>query len=242
MNTPAIGNARNILSQEELDFLLAPQTGGGTLKKAADGTADASGQTGAAAGRKAKGQGRGRARKPAVGGGSMPPGSADGTREQKRFFAITLERVLRRATGNFVGIRFDGDRTFSPDALTRCAGAPACFVELASRRGEGIVFCLDNQAVQALANASLGAGRGPARTEGPLSLLDRALVQRCLHNLGLAYAQAFDCPCAACVRLAWYGDELFRTRGEKDFSAAEFSMETAGQLGHAWLLIPEGQA
>lgn len=236
MDTPANDNARNVLSQEELDFLLSPQTG--------DEATDTPAQTNAR-GKKPQSKRGAQARK--ARGADQDVISATSqdsaeTREQKRFFALALERALRRATGHFVGVRFDRDTTLAPTAMNELAGAPACFVELASRRGEGIVFCLDNHAAQALANASLGAGHGPARVEGPLSLLDRELVQRCLDDLGEAYAQAFDCPCAARVRLAWHADEMFRAKSDVNYSAAEFSMETRGQLGRAWLLAPEGAA
>ena len=245
-DAPALSGARNVLSQEELDFLLSPQTGeepdAGT-----DGAQKGAARAGAPSRKKplpGKKKDRGSilpdARPHATEG--VPSASCPDERERKRFFAVALERSLRRATGTFVGIRFDGDKTLSPKALDELAGAPACFVEISSPKGADIVFCLDNHAAQALVNANLGQGRGPARTEGPLSLFDKELVRRSLDELGEAFAQAFDCPCAACVRLAWHADEMFRARSGNELGAAEFAMETGGLLGRAWLFAPTGAA
>ena len=262
---PETDNARNVLSQEELDFLLSAQMGGemgedivpagaaGTETAGRNAHKDAVRTNAASRNKSLAGKKKGQKwrREPLADAGSHAAedarvaaraASCSGGREQKRFFAVTLERSLRRATGSHVGIRFDGDTTLSPKELDELAGTPACFVEISSPMGAGIVFCLDNHAAQALVNASLGQGRGPARTEGPLSLFDRELVRRSLDELGEAFAQAFDCPCAACVRLAWHADGMFRARSGNELGAAEFSMETGGQPGRAWLFAPTGAA
>ncbi len=239
-------STRNLLSQEELDFLLAPTAAGdgedsalqadaGAVDQDADGdTTDARADGGAdnAADDDMGDEGNDAA-------GTMPPlQNIDGGTLAERCFASLFERALGVRMGAYARLDLEAAETRAWSSAEAELDSSGWYVlldagELTSR----LLFCLDERLTQALADASLGAG---ARHLGArrITALDLALVRRVTCDLAGCLSRSWDLTSCTPRREVRRVRDIFLTEDDELVRAAVYRMEVESAVGRCRLIWP----
>ena len=153
------------------------------------------------------------------------------------FFASLLEEELGTATRAHMRARPLSLAVQFPEDIVEELGSPAFFALLAAGKSD-ILFACDPVTTQALADASLGAGHLSLQPRGSLSFFDKELVRRCLGNLPQMVAKAFALPTCKTSRIVWYADDIFLTASESQAYVLRLSLAIDGLVGECLLLLP----
>lgn len=251
---PQVSSPRNLLSQEELDFLLAPPAkdgscdmpeeedrhedmldmdleeergDGDTKDERADETPDqtVAGTEDDFADEHETDSARG------VSG--LTPGHSE------RLFAALLEKELVRLTQAYVRVDALAVRTMSCLTLMKSLEEPAAFVLLSSLPlAARLLFHCDATLTRTLADVSLGAGTFTPGAR-PLTALDRTLVRRLLAVLPTCVEDAWNVPRADLRRLVEEAGDIFLTEHPERVRVATFAMEIGSARGQCLLAWPE---
>lgn len=247
--------AQDVLSKEELEFLLSPVTdeesaGLSTHSEAEEDEdrEDASnGETGGEesareSDRKDNGPSRKGGRKETGPDKGMDAAGSDPVLLARTdFFAGLLEEELRKVTRAHVRARpHKPAEEFAEDVVDELE-SPAFFA-LLDAGAEDLLFACDPLTTQGLADASLGAGHLSSQVRGTLSFFDKELVGHCLEGLPRLIARAFALPSCATSRIVWYADDIFLTARDEKLCVLRLSLEIDGLGGECLLALPKGLA
>ena len=198
--------AQDVLSKEELEFLLSPLTDGESQDLSTHGERfeDEDEENG--------GQTQGEAEhSPQCEKNAWQPRTleeddvADANPvlwARAEFLASLLEEELGSATRAHMRARPLSLAVGFPEDLAERSAAPAFFALLAAGKSD-IVFACNPLTTQALADASLGAGHMSLQPRGTLSYFDKELVRRCLDGLPQMIERAFALPPCKMSRIVW---------------------------------------
>lgn len=153
------------------------------------------------------------------------------------FLASLLEEELGSATRAHMRARPLSLAVGFPEDLAERSAAPAFFALLAAGKSD-IVFACNPLTTQALADASLGAGHMSLQPRGTLSYFDKELVRRCLDGLPQMIERAFALPPCKMSRIVWYADDIFLTVRNIRVYALRLSLAIDGLAGECLLLLP----
>ena len=153
------------------------------------------------------------------------------------FLASLLEEELGSATRAHMRARPLSLAVGFPEDLAERSANPAFFALLAAGKSD-IVFACNPLTTQALADASLGAGHMSLQPRGTLSYFDKELVRRCLDGLPQMIERAFALPPCKMSRIVWYADDIFLTVRNIRVYALRLSLAIDGLAGECLLLLP----
>ena len=246
--------AQDVLSKEELEFLLSPVTdeesaGLSTHPEAEEGE-DREDANDGEAGCEEDARERDRDNGPSCKGDRKETGPAKGMDAagsdpvllaRTDFFAGLLEEELRRVIRAHVRARpHTPAEEYTEDVVDELE-SPAFFA-LLDAGAEDLLFACDPLTTQGLADASLGAGHLSSQVRGTLSFFDKELVGRCLEGLPRLIARAFALPSCATSRIVWYADDIFLTARDEKLCVLRLSLEIDGLGGECLLALPKGLA
>ena len=153
------------------------------------------------------------------------------------FLASLLEEELGSATRAHMRARPLSLAVEFIEDLVQKIESPAFFALLAAGKSD-IVFACTPLTTQALADASLGAGHMSLQPRGALSYFDKELVRRCLDGLPQMIERAFALQSCKMSRIVWYADDIFLTVRDVRGYALRLSLAIDGLAGECLLLLP----
>ncbi|MDO5535999.1 MAG: hypothetical protein Q4F72_00510 [Desulfovibrionaceae bacterium] len=256
-------STRKLLTQEELDFLLAPPDGeeaGSADADKKDGKREdfdavpeddsaeweeddaedgADGETDPGGAGLSAPAASGRGRRESVHISDRRARKAalpdDGTAIRARAFASLFERELARLTGAYVCIEHRSDTVCLCRELLAELDEPAALALLgAAPLASRLLFYCDPGLAQALADVSLGAGVLP-ESRRTLTTLDLILVRRLLAVLPDCLADAWDLPRAVFRRQVERAADIFLTEPRDRVRVLGFTMEIESVRGRCLL-------
>ncbi len=235
-----MSSAKNILSQEELDFLLAPVGGAeqdadengaagcpddahdgldddqydGLDDEEEDSAEDEADDTAGASFQK----------NDSTEGSLWPQGRTEAPQPEK-LFATLFEKELLRRTDAYICLEYRDTCRTTCGTLMDSLADQACFALLSARPMPGkILFYCPPTLSQALADVSLGA-IPPCRDKRPPTHLDQLLVDRLIQPLPFCAAAAWNLPCCELRRHVSKKSDIFLTEENDSVLAASFIFE-----------------
>lgn len=222
-----MSSAKNLLSQEELDFLLSPADSGEQdgEQSAASGLEDdddflnaeqpEKDDTGEGLQKNDTGTGTGSS------AGKAPLQEAVLT---ERVFATLFERELTKNTDAYITLEYTDVRHMAYGEFQASLADPACFVLLDAKPAPGrMLFCAPPDITQALSDVSLGT-YPPCQKKRCPTALDIMLVQRLVRSLPDCVARAWDLPYCDLRRHTVHKNDIFLTEAKNRVRVASFAI------------------
>lgn len=220
-----MSSAKDLLSQEELDFLLSPadsgeQENGQSLASGLDDDDDF-----LKTGQPEKDDAEDDIQKNDTETGSRAgKSSLQESVLTERVFATLFERELTKNTDAYITLEYQNVRHMAYGEFQASLEEPACFVLLDAKPAPGrILFCAPPDITQALSDVSLGT-YPPCQKKRCPTALDIMLVQRLVRSLPECVARAWDLPYCDLRRHSVHKNDIFLTETKNSVRAASFAM------------------
>ena len=220
-----MSSAKDLLSQEELDFLLSPadsreQDG---EQSAASGLEDDDDFLNA--GQPEKDDTREDLQKNDTGtGSSAGKASLQESVLTERVFATLFERELTKNTDAYITLEYKDVRHMAYGEFQASLEEPACFVLLDAKPAPGrMLFCAPPDITQALSDVSLGS-YPPCQKKRCPTALDIMLVQRLVRSLPDCVARAWNLPYCDLRRHTVHKNDIFLTEAQNSVRIASYIM------------------
>ena len=220
-----MSSAKDLLSQEELDFLLSPADSGEQdgEQSAASGLEDDDDFLNA--GQPEKDDTKEDLQKNDTGtGSSAGKASLQESVLTERVFATLFERELTKNTDAYITVEYKDVRHMAYGEFQASLDDPACFVLLDAKPAPGrMLFCAPPDITQALSDVSLGS-YPPCQKKRCPTALDIMLVQRLVRSLPDCVARAWDLPYCDLRRHTVHKNDIFLTEAKNSVRIASYIM------------------
>ncbi len=220
-----MSSAKDLLSQEELDFLLSP----------ADSGEQDTGQ--AVAGRSEDDDDFFNDEQPDTDntGNGIQKNDTGTTFEDgssslqesvltERVFASLFERELTKNTDAYIALEYKDTLHMTYGSFQASLQEPACFALLDAKPAPGrMLFCCPPDITQAMSDVSLGT-YPPCQVKRCPTALDNMLVQRLIRSLPDCIAMAWNLPYCDLRRHTTHKSDIFLTENQNNVRIASFVM------------------
>ena len=220
--TNPVSSAKDLLSQEELDFLLSPADSGehDGEQPAASGLDDDDFLN---AGQPEKDDTREGLQKNDT-GSRAGKSSLQESVLTERVFATLFERELTKNTDAYITLEYKDVRHMAYGEFQASLEEPACFVLLDAKPAPGrMLFCAPPDITQALSDVSLGS-YPPCQKKRCPTALDIMLVQRLVRSLPDCVARAWNLPYCDLRRHTVHKNDIFLTEAQNSVRIASYIM------------------